>query len=209
MAKASRRNFLKKAGLTLGATALAGYITANPSGNTDELLDSFGFQVWTIRKELIQNFAGTLKMMAAMGYKEVEMCSPPGYSNAGFEPLNKMSGTEMKSIIDDAGLVCHSSHFNMGELRDHLDNRIERSKQMGITQMINASLWLPEDASLDDYREAANELNAIGEKTRAEGIQTGYHNHNMEFEKRDGKLIYDALLEEFDPDLVKMSFRLL
>ncbi|MCK5067594.1 MAG: hypothetical protein KAR16_09150 [Bacteroidales bacterium] len=47
---------------------------------------SFGFQVWTIRKELISDLAGTLKKMAAMGYTEVEMCSPLGYSMAGFKP---------------------------------------------------------------------------------------------------------------------------
>ena len=35
----------------------------------------------------------------------------------------------------------------------------------------------------------------------------GFHNHNMEFEKIDGKLIYDTLMEQFDPELVKMQFQ--
>ena len=35
----------------------------------------------------------------------------------------------------------------------------------------------------------------------------GFHNHHMEFEKLDGKLIYDELLKEFDPDYVKMQFQ--
>ena len=35
----------------------------------------------------------------------------------------------------------------------------------------------------------------------------GFHNHHMEFEKRDGELIYDVLLEQLDPDLVKMQFQ--
>ena len=61
--------------------------------------------------------------------------------------------------------------------------------------------------SLDDYRKAADELNEIGEKTKAAGLQMGFHNHHMEFEKRDGKLIYDVLMDEFDPDLVKMQFQ--
>ena len=50
--------------------------------------------------------------MAAMGYSEVEMCSPLGYFKSGFKPLNEMSGTEMKKIIEDTGLKCTSSHFN-------------------------------------------------------------------------------------------------
>lgn len=204
----NRRNFIKKstAGIA-AATILSQFplnLVANPMSGK---IESFGFQVWTIREKLIADFAGTLKMMANLGYREVEMCSPLGYSSAGFEPLNKLSGKEMKKIIDDSGLKCESSHYSMGELRDSLDNRIEWSLEMGITQMVAASFWLPEDASIDDYQKAANELNTIGEKTKKAGIQMTFHNHHMEFEKRDGKLIYDALLDELDPNLVKMQFQ--
>jgi sugar phosphate isomerase/epimerase len=202
-----RRNFIKQSGAILGSAAIASQFTMLASGCAAAKVKSYGFQVWTIRQKLFEDFAGTLKMMAGLGYKEVEMCSPLGYSDAGFEPLNKMSGTEMRTIIQDAGLKCRSSHYNMGELRDHLDDRIEWSKQMGITQIIASSFWLPKDASFDDYRKAADELNVIAEKTKAAGIQMGFHNHHMEFEKRGDVLIYDSLLEQFDPELVKMQFQ--
>ncbi len=207
MTNISRRNFIKGAGLLLGTPVFANFTSLNLFGGKILDLNTIGFQVWTIRKKLIENFGGTLLEMAGMGYSQVEMCSPLGYTPSGFGPLNKMSGTEMRKIIEDAGLICRSSHFTMSELREHLDNRIEWSGQMGITQMINSSFGLPEDASIDDYRRAANELNIIGEKTRAAGIQTGYHNHNMEFKKEGDKLIYNALMEEFDPELVKMQFQ--
>ncbi|MCK5209626.1 MAG: TIM barrel protein [Cyclobacteriaceae bacterium] len=207
MMKITRRNFMKKSAITIGAAALASQLPLNLFGKTELAVNSFGFQVWTIRKKLFEDFEGTLKMMSRLGYKEVEMCSPLGYSESGFEPLNKMSGTDMRKIIENAGLICRSSHYTMGELRDHLDNRIEWSKQMGITQIIASSFWLPKEASVDDYRKAAIELNGIGEKTKAAGIQTGFHNHHMEFEKRGDELIYDALLGELDPELVKMQFQ--
>ncbi len=38
----------------------------------------------------------------------------------------------MKKIINDAGLSCPSCHFGFDELTDHLDERIEWSKQTGI-----------------------------------------------------------------------------
>jgi len=116
-------------------------------------------------------------------------------------------GKDMKKIIRDAGLKCTSSHFNMGELRDHLENRIEWAHALGMKQMMASSFGLPKDASVDDYRKAADELNAIGEKTKKAGIQMGFHNHHMEFETRGDELIYDALLDQFDPDLVKMQFQ--
>jgi len=204
--KTTRRRFLKTSGAAMASTALF-------SGLPIDLLASppfakpkaFGFQIWTVRNDLLKDFAGTLKKMADMGYTQVEMCSPLGY---GFKSLNEMSGTEMRKIIEDSGLKCISSHFTSGELKDSLDNRIEWASQIGMKQMVQSMPGLnPGTATLDEWRKAAQDLNVIAEKTKAAGIQMGYHNHNFEVQKIDGQLIYDALMEELDPDLVKMQFQ--
>lgn len=206
--KTTRRRFIRNSGAAITSAAFLSQIPYRilaaglPAGKL-----SFGFQVWTIRKKLIADFAGTLKEMASMGYTEVEMCSPLGYSSSGFEPLHAMKTSEMKQIIADSGLRCTSSHFSVGELRDHLDNRIEWALELGMKQMVLASFWVPGDGSLDEYRKAAQELNVIAGKTKAAGLQMAFHNHHKEFEKRGGQLVYDVLLEEFDPDLVKMQFQ--
>jgi sugar phosphate isomerase/epimerase len=205
--KTTRRNFLKTSGIALGSAALISQMPLGITGCAAPAKMDFGFQVWTIKDKLIADFPGTLKMMAGLGYKQVEMCSPLGYESSGFGPLNSMSGTEMKKIIDDSGLTCVSSHYNMSELRESLDNRIEWATQIGMKQMVAASFWLPKEASVDDYRKACDELNVIGEKTKAAGIQMVFHNHHMEFEKRGEELIYDALMAQFNPDLVKMQFQ--
>ena len=88
-----------------------------------------------------------------------------------------------------------------------LDNRIEWAQELGMKQMILSTFWLPNSSTVDDYHRAAGELNIMAEKTDSAGIQMGFHNHHMEFEEIDGELIYDALLDEFDPDLVKMQFQ--
>ncbi len=198
----SRREFLKRTASAAIITSLPWTISACGKKNL-----SFGFQTWTLRERLGNDLPGTLKMMADMGYREVEFCSPLGYKGTPFEKFNSMSGSELSKIITDSGLICESSHYNIGEMREHLENRIEWSQQMGITQMIASSFWLPKEASLDDYRQACEELNTMGLKTKAAGIQAGFHNHHMEFEKIDGQLIYDVLLEELDPELVKMQFQ--
>jgi len=206
--KTSRRDFLKKSSLALGSAAFLSSDSFGFEGFEENKVKSFGFQVWTIRQKLFDDFSGTLKMMAGLGYKEVEMCSPLGYSQSGFAPLHKMSGTEMRKKIEDAGLKCTSSHYTLGELRESLDNRIEWAQQLGMEQMVLSSFWLPADtATVDDYRKSASELNKIAEKTKAAGLQMGFHNHHMEFQKRGDELIYDALLDELDPDLVKMQFQ--
>ena len=203
----TRRNFLKTSGLALGSAALISQMPLGIMGCAAPAKKDFGFQVWTIKDKLIPNFAPTLKEMAAMGYTQVEMCSPLGYTSSGFGPLNSMSGTEMKKIIDDSGLTCVSSHYGMGELRDSLDNRIEWATQLGMKQMVCSSFWLPEGASVDEYRKACEELNVIGEKTKAAGIQMVFHNHHMEFEKRGEELIYEEMMKVLNPDLVKMQFQ--
>jgi sugar phosphate isomerase/epimerase len=203
----TRRNFLKTSGFALGSAALISQMPLGIMGCAAPAKKDFGFQVWTIKDKLIPDFAATLKEMAVMGYTQVEMCSPLGYTSSGFGPLNSMSGTEMKKIIDDSGLTCVSSHYGMGELRESLDNRIEWATQLGMKQMVCSSFWLPEGASVDEYRTACEELNVIGEKTKAAGIQMVFHNHHMEFEKRGEELIYEEMMKVLNPDLVKMQFQ--
>jgi sugar phosphate isomerase/epimerase len=209
MEKISRRQFLDMSALGLGSALAAINMPFRPVPGfiPGAAKIPLGFQVWTIREALVKDFPGTLKMMVGYGYKTVEMCSPPGYESSGFGPLMKYKGGEMKKIINDAGLAFESTHYGMDELRKHLSERIDFALESGQKQMIVSSFGLPGNASLDDWKKAAGELNEIGLKTKAAGLQTGYHNHHMEFEKIDGALIYDTLLEKFDPQAVKMQFQ--
>jgi sugar phosphate isomerase/epimerase len=166
-----------------------------------------GFQAWIVREKIGSDFAGTLKMVADMGYQSVEMCSPPGYESMGFGPLMKYKAKEMLKIINDAGLSWPSTHYGMDELRQHLDERIQFAKDSGQTQMILSSFGLPEKATISDWLKAADELNMMGSKSSKAGIMMGYHNHNMEFDKIGDTLIYDALMNQLDPSYVKMQFQ--
>ena len=203
----NRRAFIGKTSLGLGAVlALSQFpkqLFANAAANNIPI----GFQTWSVKDILAKDFAGTLKMMAGLGYQLVEMCSPKGYATNGFGPLVNMKTTDMRSIINDAGLSCPSCHFGFGELTDDLDGRIEWAQQIGLTQMICSTFWLPKAAALKDYFDAADKLNQAAEKIKKAGMQTGFHNHEFEFAQLDGQLIYDALMSRFNPDLVKMQFQ--
>ncbi len=209
MKKITRREFFGKSAAGLGSALLVSGMPmdlgSDPYMKTVNL--PVGFQVWTIKDMLIQDFPGTLKMMYDLGYRSMEMCSPPGYESSGFGPLMKLKPKEMKQIINDAGLICDSSHYGMGELRDHLQERIDFALESGQKQMILSSFWLPKEATLDDWKKAADELNKIGEKSKKGGIPMGFHNHHMEFAKMGDTLIYDELMKIFNPEYVKMQFQ--
>jgi len=209
MKKLSRRDFLGTSALGLGSALLASQIPFNMKAATlsAPIRMPIGFQVWTIKDALIKDFPGTLKKMAALGYQSMEMCSPPGYESSGFGPLMKMTAKEMKKIVADAGLICPSSHYGMDEFRNHLDERIAFALESGQTQMILSSFGLPQNATLDDWRKAADELNKYGLMAKSSGIQMGFHNHHGEFQKINDTLIYDVLLKQFDPEYIKMQFQ--
>lgn len=205
----NRRQFFTTSAMGIGGAMLASQLPldVHASVSSKALKKPLGFQVWTIKDQLINDFAGTLRLMADMGYQSVEMCSPPGYESSGFGPLMKMSAKEMKDIVEDTGLILESTHYGMGELRDSLKERMEWAAESGQKQMVCSSFWLPKDATMSDWHKAIDELNEIGAKTKIEGLQMVFHNHHMEFEKIDGVLIYDELMDRFDPDLVKMQFQ--
>lgn len=205
----TRREFLGSSAAGAASLFLSSRLPAETFSDAEfrKVKMPLGFQVWTIREKLVKDFAGTLREMASLGYDTVEMCSPPGYASSGFAPLANMKASEMKKIIGDAGLKLESTHYVMNELRNNLDERIAFAAETGQKQMILSSFGLSAKATLSDWMKAADELNAIGEKTKKAGIQTGFHNHHGEFSKIDGVLIYEALLKQFDPDLVKMQFQ--
>ena len=200
----TRRDFIRRGSLAAGAALFVGgrpeQAHANPLGMP------VGVQTYIARDTIGKDFEGTLRKLAGMGYQSIEMCSPPGYGK-DWEPLTQLKASEMRDKIRAAGLSCESCHYPFVELRDHLEERIATAKELGLTQMILSGFWLKKDAPLVEWQKAAEACNKMGEQTKKAGIQLGFHNHHFEFGKIDGALIYDALMEKFDPELVKMQFQ--
>ncbi len=208
MNKLNRRSFIGRSTAALGSAWALSQLPQWLSANPEFINHPIGFQTFPIRDLIAKDFAGTLKMMAGWGYQLTEMCSPPGYVDSGFGPLVSMKPSDMRKTIEDAGLHCPSCHFTFDELKDKLDDRIEFAHGLGLTQMICSSFWLqPPNDTMQNYLESVDKLNKIAEKIKSAGMETGFHNHTMEFKELDGQLIYDALMSHFDPALVKMQFQ--
>jgi hypothetical protein len=63
----TRREF----GLASLAAAYSAKLQATPMGLP------LGCQTWPVRQTIGKDFDGTLHNLAAMGYRNIEMCSPP------------------------------------------------------------------------------------------------------------------------------------
>ena len=207
MSVITRKEFILKSTAGLAGTLLVPHFLHATPENNFTVPGPIGFQSWVVRELIEKDFPGTMKMMAGMGFQSVEMCSPPGYAAYGFGSLQKLTATELKKIINDAGITCTSCHYGFEELKKNTQERIDFAKELGLTQMVVSMFSLPKNPSLGDWRKACDELNVLAEQSKKSGIQMGYHNHNHEFEKLEGQLIYDVVLGQLDPTLVKMQFQ--
>ena len=180
-----------------GATNLA----ANP------LRLPIGSQVWPMRSRL-KDFAAFCQMIAGIGVTRLELCSPIGY---GPEFSSLADGKEVRKILPDHGLKSESSHFTMGELRHSQEKSIAWAKEIGITQMITASLGDGNGGShptLDQVKKAAEEYNQIAAVAAKAGMQQGLHNEGFELSMVNGRRTYDLLFDLLDPKLVKFQFQM-
>jgi sugar phosphate isomerase/epimerase len=108
-------------------------------------------------------------------------------------------------------MKCESAHFSMRELRESQEKSIAWAKDIGITQMITATLSGPVQngtTTMDAVKKAADEYNKIGEVAAKAGIQQGLHNEGFELAMVDDKRVYDVLFELLDPKLVKFQFQM-
>jgi len=208
MSTTTRREFLKTTGKQ---AAVAGLLSTGAAGALELRASPLGLpigcQTWPVREMIAKDFPGTIKMLAAAGFQNIELCSPAGYADYGFGGLAKYPPAELKKILSDAGVTCISSHFGMDELRKDQPGRIAWAKEIGLTQMLVATLGGPKNPTLDDVKRAAEEYNNMGELASKAGIQQGLHNEDFECSTVNGKRTYDLLLELLDPMLVKFQFQ--
>src|SRR5258706_9639602 len=95
----SRRQFVNRSAIGLAAAGCAWR-----GAKADPLGFPIGCQTYPVREALGKDFDGTLRQIAAIGYRMIEMCSPPGYEKSGYGSLVGMKASEMRRIIHDAGL---------------------------------------------------------------------------------------------------------
>lgn len=187
----NRRNFLE----TATGAAAATLLSRNLSWAADEhRLKHVGLQVYTVRDLLQQDMDGTLAKVAAIGYREVE------------GPLLKLSAQETKATLDRHGLVCPSIHRNYDQLGDKWPETLDFCNTIGAKYAVIS--WIEDRVrnGSDGFKHAAEDFNRAGAMSKKAGIQFAFHNHWIDFTPTpSGKLGYDVLLQESDPDLVKME----
>lgn len=193
----NRRNFLKQASLLLaGGLVVPKILTSCNIEKTKRV----GLQLYSLRDMINEAGIGeALGVAANIGYTNLEAAN---YDNG---MIYGMRPSELKKRISDLGMQCTSAHLGQAftkekeaEVMAWWDKAIEAHRELGVTYMVQPWMPVSEQTTLDDLKMYCDYFNAVGEKAAAAGIAFGYHNHKFEFNRIDGKLIYDFLLQNTD-----------
>ena len=149
---------------------------------------------------------GTLKQLAAMGYKHVE------HANYVDRKFYGYSAKEFKKLLSDLGMKMPSGHTVLG--KQHWDASkndfneawkytVEDAATVGQEFVISPSLDGSVRKNASDFKKFMDVFNKSGELCKKHGMRFGYHNHDFEFsEKLDGTTLYDLILQNTDPAVV-------
>jgi sugar phosphate isomerase/epimerase len=152
--------------------------------------DQIGLQLYTVRHLAAVDLPGTLRAVAAAGYRSVEVAGLPD-----------VAPRDLARMLDDAGLRVVSAHEGIDGLRRDAGAVADRLAEIGSPRVIVP--WMPEAdrATADDVRRFAADLGGLARTFSERGMAFGYHNHNFEFAPLDGTTIWDVLLAELPPEV--------
>ncbi|MDP4150293.1 MAG: TIM barrel protein [Bacteroidota bacterium] len=206
----TRRDFLKNGALAIAAAGiLPEALLAAGSGPSDK--ERFarritGIQLYSVRDDMKKDPSGTLKQLAAMGYKYVE------HANYVDRKFYGYSAKEFKALLDGLGLkmlsghtVMRPDHWDAGknDFTDAWKYTVDDAATVGQRYVI--SPWLDESLrkTYDDMLRYMDVFNRSGALCKKSGMKFGYHNHDFEFSQvLDNKKVFDIILQHTDPELV-------
>jgi len=184
-----RRDFLRNSALGLAAVGVGsqrdGNLWANPYGKP------VGLQLYTLRDDLPKDVPGTIKKVAQIGIKEVEIYD-----------LYGMSAKEFAKLLKDNGLAAPSGHYMTRHIKGNWQKSIDDAKEMGLKYMVNAILDPEERRSFDDYKRLVDLFNKAAEPVGKAGMTYAYHNHNFEFKKYGETTAYEYLMKNLNPKIM-------
>lgn len=226
----NRRVFLRNASLFAATGLLAGkgnLLQAAPAQSpaVANAKKELGLQIYSLQKELFDDLPKRMKLLREAGYSKFELA---GYNEG---KVGDVSMAEFKKIAADNGISIDSSHVMapLGEgfifkqyskdlipkFREFWKVAADDHAKIGCKYLIQP--MMPQCKTIADAALICEIFNVSGEVVKNAGLQFGYHNHNMEFERllteedkkkefnffeKPGTQILDLFIRDTDPSLV-------
>ena len=149
-------------------------------------------QLYTVRDNLAEDFAGTLMAVKAMGYDGVEFAGLYGNDPA-----------TIRNLLAEIGLVAVSAHVPYAELITDAENTLKAYKEIGCNYVAVPYMTEEYRPGHEKFEEAIESIRKIAEVAKKVGITLLYHNHDFEFAKVNGEYGLDIMYREIPADLLE------
>ena len=200
----TRRNFVMTTGMMSAGAVL-------PLSNCSPKLKhkyKLGYQLFSVNEDMKKDPIGTIKALKVMGYEDFEIY---GFDEEKVTYYG-LPAIDFRSQLDELDLTVTSGHYGFAdylgrsdeELAYFVDQCIKGAKALG-TPYITWPWIAPDQRTRDNFKLMAQKLNRIGEQVGSAGLGFAYHNHGYEFDNYDGEKGYDIILNDTDPNLVKLQ----
>lgn len=198
--KISRRTFVQQT--ILGSVGLLAGNSLLPVQDGSSQLKEIGLILNVLQKELKADWEGTLRKVAAMGYRNLEFNNYYGESAASF-----------KQFLKEVELKPLAGGNSMAQMKKEpvFSKMVEEAHFFQKKYLICYWPWMDsgENKKLDDFKKVAEDLNNLGEMCNKNNIRLAMHNHDKEFVPVQGfEWGYEVILNDTDPAKVVMMLDL-
>ncbi len=153
---------------------------------------NLGLQLYSVRRAMEKDFEGTLKAIKEMGYNYVE-----------FAGYHGKSAEELKALLEKYDLKCVSVHQKL-TINDEqkAKNEVEFLKALGVRYVVIP--WFEKTllAGNDEWENTKRDFNKMADLLAENGMMLGYHNHDFEFVKYEGKYLHDYIFDAVPNDKI-------
>jgi sugar phosphate isomerase/epimerase len=151
-------------------------------------------QLYNVREELKTDFDGTLKQVAGIGYKYVELALAMAFGK---------TAAQTRASLDRAGLQAVSAHVPYGDMIADTDKAIGYHLDVGCKYIVIPYLAEEDRYPGANYKEVKKGIARLGEYCNKKGATLLYHNHEFEFADCGGKYALDDLYDSVPAGLLQ------
>lgn len=206
-----RKEFIKASGTVLFGSMVLGNKTVNLF-EPQPASPVIGLQLYTFFNEIDNDVEGTLKKIAAIGYKEIESAFSKKGGYYGMKPK------EFANFLNNIGLSWKSHHvlgapfklppgakMPVGQdgkpitippirnLKENMQQLVDEAAEGGVEFLVCANTPIN---TLDDIKTSVEILNKTDDACKKAGIGFAYHNHDAEFRTVEGQVPYEMFLSQ-------------
>lgn len=183
----NRNQFLRMSASAVGMLAVNKVFGESLLADQMPVNQSFGIQLWSVRDDMVKDPKGTLRKLAAYGYKEIE-----SFKSDTHDLFFGMKPKAAKRFLTSLGMTMNSAHYLEPDL-EKFEETAKAASEVGVKILYYP--WEGSDKTIEEYKTIATELNERGKICKKYGMKYGFHNHDYSFKKVDGVYPQDILMQ--------------